>query len=192
VNRALASIFESSSRFGGMMAIYWIFGGLALAVGGLSAAEATARAPGRMLPMIVLSSLAGPAFMFAIPVAVTLATLVGRSRYRATIRPAQQARAPEAPGAPSRCRVCCADLPDVNEAMRTCRYCSTVSVATLEIAARVENRAMAVAEFQRRQGMHTSAVTTTVAKVMTRVLVVSLLVFYALVLVAIKLSQGMW
>jgi DNA-directed RNA polymerase subunit RPC12/RpoP len=178
VSRALFSIFESRNVFGGFIGIYFGFAGLVLVYSALSAAPYLAKASDAFLPLMIVHVLIGPLFVLALPVSLVFAMTLGRRRYRKEIRPIFMARPPETQGAPARCRVCGAGLPDSKDALLSCKHCHTTSLVTPELKIAVERNANTAMTWHRGQSMAASAATSGIARSMTRLFTITVIVMY--------------
>jgi hypothetical protein len=178
IERALFSIFESTSMFSGMLGVYFAFAAFMLVYSLVSAYSVITTTPEAYLPLMLVHVFTGPMFVLGLPVSATIALAFGRRRYRKEIRPIFMARPPETPGAPARCRVCGGSLPDSKDALLNCRYCHTASVVTPELKAHHEAAAAVRGVWHQRQGIGASAATTGIGKSMTRTIVILLVITY--------------
>jgi uncharacterized membrane protein len=135
VLKALARIFEQGSAVGSVAGLFFVLALGVTVVVLLGAVPLWQVAPQELLASLVVSSLATPALLFAVPVSIMVARQVGRFRYRVTVRPYLLARPPLVNGGRARCRVCGGELPASNQPILSCPYCRTESVVGQELFA---------------------------------------------------------
>jgi DNA-directed RNA polymerase subunit RPC12/RpoP len=121
--------------------------------------------------------------------AVSLSLLIGRHTYRARVRGELLARAPREEGAPMRCRVCGADLPDDDSPFVRCRYCSSQSLATEEVHDRRLERLDREQQAYRSRAGKTVAHVAHVGLQMDRTLLICVVLTYVITYASIGLSQ---
>ncbi|MFM2421372.1 MAG: hypothetical protein RL385_6095, partial [Pseudomonadota bacterium] len=84
------------------------------------------RAPVELRAQLVTNVMWGPSFVLAAVLASLCSYVLGRRRYLREVTPLLAARAPLAPGAPLRCRVCGGPLHTPREAVFwRCEYCQS-------------------------------------------------------------------
>lgn len=88
----------------------------------------------------------------AIPLGLWAAIMIGRARYRRTLRPMLYAELPAAAGLPGRCRVCHAELPGSIAAAIRCSFCGALSLLRPEHHTVASRRTLAEEARVRREG----------------------------------------
>jgi DNA-directed RNA polymerase subunit RPC12/RpoP len=178
---ALARIFEDRKAFFRVQGTWLFVFVVVVAYSVLGSWSVIANAPPGFGVGLAIHALVGPMFVGGIAVAFAVALWIGRAGYRRSVRPLLTARPPRQPGEPVRCRTCGAGLPDERGPLIQCRYCDTHNLVTAEIQ---EDRTRLLSEEEddyRRRASGAVAQTARRAVHMTRTLVVSIVVVYALV-----------
>jgi hypothetical protein len=178
MERALATMFEEKGAFLRATGAYLVVLALVCVWAGVAAWPILTTSPGQFRAGLLLYAAMGPAMVGGFVLAIGFALLVGRMGYRRRVRPLLYARPPRAPGAPSRCRGCGADLPTSRSPIMPCRYCQTQNLVTEDILRDRARLLESENSFYRARAGGATAATSRIGTHMTRTLIVAIVVVY--------------
>ena len=189
VEAALSSMYEGRGAFVRLTAPYLAIAGIVLAYSFVSAWPIISSAAPEHRVGFVIQSLMGTSFIMGMALSLAVALLVGRVRYRRSVRPLLFARPPRAQGQPTRCRACGGDLPDQKGPFIRCPFCDTHNLVTPQIQRDRERLLAQEEQFHRSRASRAVSAASRGSMGMTGTLVLGIVISYA-AMIGLSLLAG--